>query len=107
MSKFHLQSQNQTGLGSGRLLSAKVQTSKDLPMCAKRLPIWTQPLSVTPFPLVNTAFRLICLPLARLTFLSLFFNVTKVKFLAFPSQAEPNTAPTGFEECVTMTLVSG
>lgn len=54
-----------------------------------------------------------CLPFNMFTFssfdfsLSFFFNVTKVKFLAFPSQAEPNTAPTGFEECVTMTLVSG
>lgn len=38
---------------------------------------------------------------------SLFVNVTKVKFPPPPSQAEPNTAPTGFEECVAVTLVSG
>lgn len=114
MSRFHPPSQNQTGLGSGVwqivFLSAKVQTSKNLPMCGKCLSIST--LSLRPSPLVNSCHS----PSSLCVYLKLIWLQPNCPFLKFarktwipglsPSQAELNTAPKGTEECVTTTLMS-
>lgn len=103
---------NRVGVWDGQIvfLSAKVQTSKNLPMWGKCLPISTQRLS----PLPPLSIPTTALPLNVFTFSSfdcgqtaLFYSTRERRIPGLsPSQAELNTAPTGVEECVTGTLKS-